>query len=75
MKVIAIIFKSKNYECRSQIMPYWTNKRKNYATKNICSKCHKFGHLRKNYRTQVPSSNHDHIKGKRKVDIKKKVRR
>jgi len=46
---------------------YWTNQRNNYAPNNACSKYHKFGHLRKNCRTQVHSTN----QAKDKVDIVK----
>lgn len=36
--------------------------------KKVCSKCHKIGHVNKNYRTQAPIPNNEHKKGKGKVD-------
>lgn len=42
--------------------------RQNHAPKNLYSKCHKFGHSSKYYRTQVPTIKHN-TKGKGKVDI------
>jgi len=36
-------------------------KRVNYAPHNICSKCQKIGHSSKNCKTQVPTSNLNHI--------------
>lgn len=51
---------------------YWQKKNNNnYASHNTCTKCHKFGHQRKNCKTQVHSKNQTKDKGKGNVDIEK----
>lgn len=53
------------FECyRSETKPYWPNqKKKNYPSKNTCSKCHKFGHQRKD-----KSEHQDRFQGEEKKE-------